>query len=114
MIVFWASWCGPCLNEVPILKKIHTYFKGKRVAMISVSLDTDKDAWINKLKTLDMPWSQGIVTHPAETKAVFNLDGNIPFTLITNGKGEILQKFIGFNVSAMEEYRKVILANLGV
>ena len=41
----WATWCGPCKAEIPSLQKLETDYHGKDIAFMSVSLDTDKEAW---------------------------------------------------------------------
>lgn len=43
LIIFWASWCGPCREEIPMLKKIYSS-KNPNTEFISISIDDDKDA----------------------------------------------------------------------
>lgn len=39
----WATWCGPCIAEIPHLKKVEEKFHGKNIEFVSISVDTDKD-----------------------------------------------------------------------
>lgn len=39
----WATWCGPCIQEIPALKKLKEDYKGKNVEIISISIDVEKD-----------------------------------------------------------------------
>lgn len=39
----WATWCGPCIQEIPALKKLKEDYKGKNVKIISISIDVQKD-----------------------------------------------------------------------
>jgi thiol-disulfide isomerase/thioredoxin len=41
----WATWCGPCKAEIPSLQKLETDYHGKDITFMSVSVDTDKEAW---------------------------------------------------------------------
>lgn len=44
----WATWCGPCIAEIPSLEKLQKDYKDKDIVFLSVSVDTDKNAW-NKM-----------------------------------------------------------------
>ena len=46
----WATWCGPCLGEIPSLQKLEEEYHGKNIIFLSVSVDTDKDAWMKMVK----------------------------------------------------------------
>ena len=53
----WASWCGPCKMEMPYIKKTWEDFAGERFDVVSVAVNDKRDATLNSLKTLDMPWN---------------------------------------------------------
>ena len=46
----WATWCGPCRREQPMLKKLEERFAGKNICFVSVSCDQDKSAWEKVVK----------------------------------------------------------------
>lgn len=46
----WATWCVPCLNEVPALQALEKEFHGKKVSFVSISIDQDKNKWIDYQK----------------------------------------------------------------
>ncbi len=41
----WASWCGPCKQQIPAAKELEEKFKGKDVVFLAVSIDANEDAW---------------------------------------------------------------------
>ena len=58
LIDFWATWCGPCNEELPHLQKIAKEFAGKPLVMISVSWDSDEAKWMEFIRKNDMTWVQ--------------------------------------------------------
>ncbi|PLK46125.1 hypothetical protein C0V77_01905 [Emticicia sp. TH156] len=101
LLILWASWCGPCRKEIPMLKEIYKKNKNNPYfRMASVSLDEDSKAWKKALTIEKMEWEQFIITH--ELKAyqndIFQFDGSIPTTLFVGKNGKILYKIRGFDV----------------
>lgn len=53
-IDIWATWCGPCLGEIPYLQKLEEAYHGKDVAFVSISTDKDRAAWEKMVKEQNM------------------------------------------------------------
>jgi thiol-disulfide isomerase/thioredoxin len=58
LIDFWATWCGPCNEELPHMKKIAKEFAGQPLVIISVSWDSDETKWKNFIAKNEMTWVQ--------------------------------------------------------
>jgi len=56
LIDFWASWCGPCMREVPELVAAYAEYHKKGLEIYGVSLDRDADAWKNAMSANGMKW----------------------------------------------------------
>ena len=46
----WATWCGPCCNEIPHLQKLEHDYANKNIHFVSISSDKNKQAWMNMVK----------------------------------------------------------------
>ncbi|MEG2276834.1 MAG: TlpA disulfide reductase family protein [Odoribacter sp.] len=89
---FWASWCGPCRQEIPNLKKDYAEFSDKGVVFLSVSIDKDGADWRKAMKEENMPWTQ--VNAPKAGKDVmkqYQFSG-IPYILVLDKEGRIVGK----------------------
>jgi thiol-disulfide isomerase/thioredoxin len=58
LIDFWATWCGPCNEELPHMKKIAKEFAGQPLVILSVSWDADETKWKQFLAKNEMTWVQ--------------------------------------------------------
>ena len=92
IINFWASWCIPCKNEVPILNRLNTENKNLRVIGISI-MDVYSES-LNFIKSNNVQyknyWDENLVSLKS-----LNSINSIPVTLIFNDQNEIIQRFDG-------------------
>lgn len=58
LLDFWAVWCGPCIAEMPTVKRVYDAYKDEGFDIIGISLDTDEDRLRNYLKENKIPWRQ--------------------------------------------------------
>lgn len=93
LIDFWASWCGPCKQEIPNLKNAYEKYKDKGFEIFSVSIDAKDESWKSALDNFKMPWIHVIDEHGpnAVTQTLFNVP-TIPATLLIDKNGIIIGK----------------------
>ncbi len=86
-IDMWASWCVPCLREVPVLQQLEKKLKNKKVAFVSISIDASQDAWKKKMDEKNMHGHQ--LWNPEGTLGkALNVKG-IPFFAIYDPDGNL-------------------------
>lgn len=109
MVVFWASWCGPCRMEIPGLKKITSQIKDDRFRIVSVSVDVDKDRWKKAVGEEQMPWQQLSIDSAIinRVKIQYNLN-YIPQIFFIDGKRNLLTKLGGFDPENEEKITAII------
>lgn len=90
LLDFWASWCGPCRNEMPNVVKLYKECKGKDFEIIGISLDQKPEPWKKAVKDLKMTWPQAcdfqVWYGPVARK--YNLSA-VPYTVLINPEGKI-------------------------
>lgn len=55
LVDFWASWCGPCIKEQPLLIKLHNTYPEK-LSIYGISMDTKKPLWTAAITKGKLPW----------------------------------------------------------
>ena len=58
LLDFWAVWCGPCIKEMPNLKRVYATYKDQGFDIIGVSLDDEESALRDYIKENDLQWRQ--------------------------------------------------------
>ncbi len=93
LIDFWATWCGPCVAELPNVSKTYAEYHDKGFEVIGISLDEDKAALESFIKEKEMPWPQDFTGKGWETElaAKFGIQG-IPATFLIGKDGKVVAK----------------------
>ncbi|MBL7901645.1 MAG: AhpC/TSA family protein [Bacteroidia bacterium] len=93
LVDFWASWCGPCRKEMPNVVKAYAKFKNKGFEILGVSLDQDKDRWVEAIAKDGMTWPQvsDLKYWESAPARLYNVQ-SIPYTVLLDKEGKILDK----------------------
>lgn len=91
LVDFWASWCGPCRAEMPNVKAAYEKYHAKGFEVLGVSLDNNKDKWLNAIKTLELPWQHlsDLKGWECEASGMYGVQG-IPCTMLIAQDGTIV------------------------
>ena len=93
LIDFWASWCGPCRKEMPNVVKAYAKYKNKGFEIYGVSLDQDKDRWVEAIAKDGITWPQvsDLKHWSSEAAKLYNVQ-SIPYTVLVDKEGNIIAK----------------------
>ena len=91
---FWATWCGPCLTEMPLFEKVMAKYKDDQsVVFLALSTDEDRELVPPHLKQYKFNLPVVYADHLNEFFSV----NSIPTTVILDGKGEVAFRQAGYN-----------------
>jgi len=90
---FWATWCSPCVEEMPSLVQLQQRFKDKGVTVLGVSIDVDGDAYHKFLKDYKIDFLT--VRDPDQKTSALYGSFKWPETYIIDRSGIVRRKFIG-------------------
>ena len=92
LVDFWASWCGPCMGEVPYLTAVYDKYRRKGFEIYGISLDTNAESWKNCVKSRKMNWLHVSDLNRFDNKAArdYGVRGIPSNFLVDTSTGEIV------------------------
>ncbi|MBQ7878045.1 MAG: TlpA family protein disulfide reductase [Bacteroidaceae bacterium] len=88
-IDLWASWCVPCLKEIPYLQKLESDYKDKDIVFLSVSIDSDEKAWKKTLAARNMHGHQ-LIDDEHRLSSALGV-ASVPFFIMYDKEGRLLE-----------------------
>lgn len=108
LVDFWATWCGPCVAELPNVLKAYQKYHDKGFEIIGISLDEDRDALTSFIKKKEMPWKQYFDGKGWQNKLARQYGVNsIPATYLLDGEGKLVKRDLRGEALA-EELEKLL------
>jgi thiol-disulfide isomerase/thioredoxin len=110
LLDFWASWCGPCMQTMPILERAMQDFDPQQVRLVSINLEEPKEHIQGVLERHEMQVAvaldvDGVAAHRYQANA-------IPQLVIVDREGKIARVYIGGGPQVVEQIKQAVLEML--
>jgi thiol-disulfide isomerase/thioredoxin len=102
LINFWASWCGPCRKEMPILEQLNKAYKSKGVQLVGVNVEPNSDDALKYLKNIPVSFPI-LFDRTSNVSKLYQVQG-MPNTVILDRSGKVRYIHRGYAPGAENEY----------
>jgi len=108
IIEFWATWCGPCREEIPVLNQLYRKYKDRGLVVIGVSLDRKEPQEVKKfldqlqVDYINVMGDEEVLERYSQIAKLGPIRG-IPATFVIDRKGRICQRFLGLTEKGVLE-----------
>jgi len=115
---FWATWCGPCKEEMPHLQKMYADLEGDGLTVLSISIDDARSASRVKPHIKKNGYSFPVLLDRDSTViSAYNPSKTLPYTVVVDRGGEVAARHSGYNpgdeVKLREEVEGLLAAESG-
>lgn len=91
---FWATWCGPCVIELPMLTKLHSAMKGQKFEMLAINMEDIEPEQVKKfVKDNKIPFTV-LLDKDSKTGKTYSVD-SLPTTYVVSPAGDVYTRAIG-------------------
>jgi peroxiredoxin len=106
MINFWATWCGPCRQEMPLLSQLHAKYEPLGFTMLGVNVEPDSAAAVAWLKGLEVTFPIAFDTKN-EVAGRFGVEG-MPSSVLVDRNGQVRYVHRGYKPGDEARYADMI------
>jgi DsbE subfamily thiol:disulfide oxidoreductase len=102
MINFWATWCGPCRQEMPLLEELYTTYQRVGFKLLGVNIDDDSHKAMNMIAELGVSFPVLFDTRK-EVSKLYAVDA-MPATIIVDRDGRVRHVHHGYKPGYEQDY----------
>ncbi len=105
----WATWCGPCRLELPVVQKMYDRYSDRNFVVLAVNIDADRRRIEPFLKhyNLSLP-----IYYAAPEEAGAMTEGGIPSTFILGPDRALIDRAVGYSPDVEERWKRVLEKHL--
>ncbi len=96
LVNFWATWCPPCIEELPLLDAFHQAHRERGWQLLGIAIDQPSAvrSWLQR-SPLSFPVALGGLEGSQMSQTLGNVSGGLPFSVLFSGSGEVLERKLG-------------------
>ena len=96
LVNFWATWCPPCVEELPLLNAFHAEHQGRGWQVLGLAVDQPASVrrFLQKLP-LGFPVGMAGLAGTELSRSLGNLGGGLPYSLVFDAQGTVLHQKVG-------------------
>lgn len=102
MINFWATWCGPCRQEMPLLDELHSRYERVGFNLLGVNIDDDSNRAMNMIRELGVNFPV-LFDAQKEVSRLYDVDA-MPVTVLVDRVGNVRYVHQGYKPGYEEKY----------
>jgi len=116
LLDFWASWCGPCIANIPQLTNVYEQYRKQGLAFIGISFDSDSARWLNVIKTYKLDRWHQILSIQNEKKVTVGFGdlgdmyyvSGIPCYILIDKQGKIAARWNSLDKEQLDEIDRLL------
>lgn len=95
LVDFWASWCGPCREEIPNIKDCYDKYNEKGFEVVGISFDNNQEDWEKCVQELGITWPQmsDLEGWDCAASDIYHVKG-IPTTILYGPDGKVIKSYL--------------------
>ena len=106
LLNFWASWCGPCRTEMPLLGKIHEKYKGMGFTVLGVNVEEDSTPAVSIINKTKIAFPV-LFDKTNSVSKLYNVSA-MPSTVIIDRDGNMRYLHEGYKAGDEEKYKELV------
>lgn|GEM_PF-2649252 len=106
LIDFWATWCKPCIQKMPMLKELSVKYKAKGLVTMFISTDTDVEKW-NAFKMKNSPDIINILDDEYKVAELWRVQ-SLPQTFLVDKQGRVIYSTKSSNDENLEKLKAIL------